>query len=144
VTFSTRTMRADDWPKLRHFKPGEFRRPEKMGYEFMLWLDEVAEDAGVPGVIVPSHRTKEENQAAGGAPDSAHVDEVCESVDIGMRPRPDDPNWNYSRFQIVSTAIAKGCRRIGSYQSGSLHLDRTEHKRPAPRMWRVVGAEAPR
>ncbi len=32
----------------------------------------------------------------------------------------------------------QGCQRIGTYANGSLHLDRSEGKRPHPRMWRVV------
>lgn len=134
-------MTPADWAQCPHFPVTEFRYPNRMGYEFMLWLERVRERAGVPMVITSSARTPEENAAAGGAPDSAHVDVPCEAVDIGMRPRPDDPNWNRSRYQIFEAAIALGCRRIGSYANGSLHLDRTEARRPAPRMWRVVGAE---
>lgn len=143
MPFSTRTMTASDWASLTHFDPDEFRAPEKMGWEFMRWLDKVRGDAGVKMVITSSYRTPAENAAAGGAPDSAHIDVPCNAVDIGMRPRPDDPNWNFSRFQIVAAAMNNGCQRIGSYAGGSLHLDRTEDRRPAPRMWRVVGAEKP-
>lgn len=65
----------------------------------------------------------------------------CDAVDIGMRPRDDDPNWNYSRWQIISAAMQLGCKRIGSYANGSVHLDMSHGSRPAPRMWRVVGPE---
>ena len=110
-----------------------------MGYEFIRWLDRVREGAGVPMTITSSYRTPAHNAAVGGATDSAHTDTPCNAVDIGERPRADDPNWNYSRWQIVTTAIALGCKRVGSYADGSLHLDMTHDKRPAPRMWRVVG-----
>lgn len=143
MPFSKRTMKPEDWGKLEHFEADQFKEPDKMGYEFMLWLDSVREAAGVPMVVTSSYRSKAYNKSVGGASDSAHVDVPCNSVDIGMRPRPSDPNWNYSRFKIIEAAMKLGCQRIGSYANGSLHLDRTEDTRPAPRMWRVVGAENP-
>ena len=138
MAFSTRTMRPADWRALRYFAPHEFKNPEKMGYEFMVWLEQVRARAGVPMVITSSWRSKEYNAAIGGATDSAHSDEPCNAVDVGERPRPDDPSWNYSRYKIVEAAMHYGCTRIGTYADGSLHLDRTEGRRPAPRMWRVV------
>lgn len=138
MSFSTRTMKPGDWPIIKHFKPAEFKNPEKMGYEFMVWLDKLRLKAGVPMTITSSYRSAAYNKSVGGAANSAHVDVPCNAVDIGMRPRPDDPNWNFSRWQIVMAARDMGCKRIGSYANGSLHLDRTEAKRPAPRMWRVV------
>lgn len=131
-------MRPADWKEIKHFTPGEFKNPEKMGYEFMKWLDSVREEAGVPMTITSSYRSPAYNLAVGGASDSAHTDTPCNAVDIGMRPRSSDPNWNYTRWRIVTTAIRLGCVRIGSYQNGSLHLDRTESVRPSPRMWVVV------
>lgn len=138
MTFSTRTMADADWAEVKHFQRAEFLHPERMGYEFVRWLDALREKAGVPMTITSSHRTPAHNARVGGATDSAHCDVPCEAVDLGMRPRPDDPNWNYTRFRIIATAIEMGCQRIGTYANGSLHLDRTEGRRPAPRMWRVV------
>lgn len=136
--FSSRPMTAADWPAIKHFHPSEFHHPEHMGYEFMLWLDQVREQAGVPMTITSDYRTEAHNKEVGGANDSAHCDTVCNAVDIGMRPNGDDPNWNYSRFMIVTAALALGCQRFGLYADGSVHLDRTEQHRPAPRMWRIV------
>lgn len=138
MPFSTRTMRSDDWQDIRHFPPSEFRYPGKMGYEFMRWLDQVREKAGVPMQVVSSYRERDRNADVGGAADSAHCDEPCNAVDIGKRPRPDDKNWNRSRWKIITAAIELGCTRIGMYPSGSLHLDRTEDRRPSERVWVMV------
>lgn len=134
-------MQPEDWRRLKHFTPSEFAFPDKMGAEFMVWLDEVRSLAGVPMVVTSSYRAPAYNKKVGGAKDSAHTDVPCEAVDLGMRPRPDDPNWNHTRFHIIRAAIALGCLRIGTYANGSLHLDRSEDHRPAPRMWRMVGHE---
>lgn len=135
-------MRAADWAEIKRFKPTEFKHPEKMGYEFMLWLDKLAVKADVPIVLTSSYRSPEYNDSVGGASNSAHTDVPCNAVDIGERPRESDPNWNYSRFQIVASAIKLGCTRIGTYANGSLHLDMAHDKRPGQRMWRVVGSIA--
>jgi hypothetical protein len=85
-------------------------------------------------------RSDDYNDQVGGASDSAHEEVPCNAIDIGERPRPDDPSWNYSRWRIVTAAINLGCKRIGMYANGSLHLDRTEGRRPSPRIWRVARA----
>lgn len=133
-------MRPEDWQNIVHFTPSEFAHPDKMGYEFMIWLDGVRATAGVPMTITSSYRSPEHNAKVGGASNSAHTDVPCNAVDIGERPRSDDPNWNYTRFRILDAAMKMGCTRIGTYSNGSLHLDRTESVRPAERMWRVVGS----
>lgn len=138
MAFSTRTMRPSDWAEIKHFKSTEFREPDKMGYEFMLWLDALRGKVAMPMTITSSYRSHAYNKSVGGASDSAHTGVPCEAIDIGMRPRSDDPNWNRTRFAIIRAAIEMGCRRIGTYANGSLHLDRSEDKRPADRMWVVV------
>lgn len=138
MPFSTRTMRPADWATLHYFAAHEFKYPDKMGYEFMLWLEQVRKSADVPMIVSSSYRPKDYNIAVGGATDSAHVDVPCDAVDIREAPRPDDPSWNYSRFRIMTAALKHGCTRVGTYADGSLHFDRTEGRRPAPRMWRVV------
>ncbi len=138
MSFSTHCMTDEEWAGLQHFTKAEFEKPQWMGYEFMAWLDMVRATANVPMTITSSYRSTAHNVAVGGASDSAHTDVPCNAVDIGMRPRPDDPNWNYSRWQIITAAITHGCIRIGTYADGSIHLDRTEDRRPAPRLWRVV------
>lgn len=132
-------MRPDDWKEIKYFRPADFKHPDKMGLEFVQWLDRLRKTAGVPIVITSSYRSPEYNRGVGGAKDSAHTDVPCNAVDIGERPRESDPNWNHSRWQIVVSAIRGGCTRIGMYPNGSLHLDRSEDRRPSPRLWRIVG-----
>jgi uncharacterized protein YcbK (DUF882 family) len=131
-------MKPADWNKLKFFKPAEFNNPENMGYEFMLWLDALREEVGVPMRITSSYRSPIYNSRVGGATDSAHMDIPCDSVDIGLVGHPD--NENYARYRIMKVALSDkfNCRRIGTYADGSLHLDKTDHIRPAPRIWRVV------
>lgn len=138
MSYSTRCMTPADWPQSTYFTASEFKVPEKMGYEFMLWLNKVRALAGVPMTITSSYRTPAYNASVGGAQDSAHTDTICEAVDIGTRPTAGDLHWNTARFYIIDAALKLGCRRIGIYPNGSLHLDRTESHRPAPRLWIAV------
>ena len=130
-------MRPEDWAELKWFKPTEFKQPLLMGYEFLKWLDRVREGAGVRMLVSSSYRSPEHNEAVGGAEDSAHTDIPCNAVDVRRDPKA-LLGWNHATFQIVSTAIALGCKRIGIYADDSIHLDMTHDQRPAPRMWRVV------
>jgi uncharacterized protein YcbK (DUF882 family) len=138
MSFSTRTMLPADWAALQHFSADEFNVPEAMGVEFMQWLDEVRDRAGVAMTPTSDYRSPARNAAVGGSQNSAHSDWPCNSIDIGRRPHKGDPNWNYSRFKIIEAALALGCTRIGLYPGGSLHLDRTETTRPSPRIWIAV------
>jgi len=138
MPFSTRTMRTEDWAQSKHFTRDAFRHPDKMGYEFVMWLNEVRTRAGVPMSIVSDYRDPVRNKKVGGAADSAHTDVPCEAVDIRKKPTPGDPNWNHGRWRIMRAAMELGCQRIGLYPSGSLHLDRTEDRRAAPRLWVAV------
>lgn len=136
--FSTRTMKAADWKGIRHFGPAEFKAPTKMGYEFMRWIDQVRIDAGVPMYPSSSYRAPAYNKTVGGAADSSHTEVPCNAIDIRKAPTASDPNWNYSRWRIIQAAQKLGCVRIGIYKDGSIHLDRTEDIRPAPRLWTAV------
>lgn len=135
MKYSTRTMTDKDWAASTYFKPSEFKEPNRMGFEFIMWLNKVRGLAGVPMTITSSYRTPAYNKSVGGAQDSAHEDVPCNAVDIGKRPTASDPNWNTARFYIMDAALKLGCRRFGTYTNGSLHLDRTESTRPAPRIW---------
>lgn len=136
MPYSTRTMTDEDWQKLKpFFAKSEFLYPDKMGYEFMLLLLEIRKRANVVMKISSSHRNKEHNKKVGGAPDSAHTDEICEAVDIKQHKTAADPNWNYARYQIMEAFFHFNVGRIGLYPNGSLHFDKTEDKRPSPRLW---------
>ncbi len=147
--FSTRTMKTSDWDSVRHFGPGEFVRPEAMGYEFMLWLDRVwikAHDLAprvtkFEMIISSSHRDAAYNARIKGAKNSSHIDVPCDAVDVrGVYEKyGDDPNWNKHRLKIDLAAKMLGCRRVGIYTDGSLHLDRTEDRRPMGLWVRVSG-----
>ena len=149
MSFSKRTMRAEDWDSIRFFSRDEFKAPERMGYEFMLWLDRVhakasslAPETEVFQMIVSSsYRDPEYNRRVGGAKKSSHMDTPCDVVDIrGVYDRyADDPNWNKHRLKIMLAASMLGCRRIGIYTDGSLHIDRTESRRPMGLWVRVSG-----
>lgn len=149
MSFSSRGMRTADWDMIRHFTPAEFKNPANMGYEFMLWLDRVwvkAHDL-VPRVrkfrmvISSSYRDPIYNKRIGGAKNSSHTDIICDAVDIrGIYDTyPDDMNWNKHRLKIDLAAKMLGCRRVGVYPDGSLHLDRTEDRRPMGMWVRVSG-----
>jgi uncharacterized protein YcbK (DUF882 family) len=135
-------MERADWGGLQFFTPDEFANPDKMGYEFMYWLDSLRQKAGVPMYVSSSYRSTLRNERVGGAHNSAHTDDICNAVDIKKKPRLDDPNWNLSRFLILNAATALGCVRIGLYANGSLHFDRTEDIRPSPRLWVMVNNPA--
>jgi len=129
--FSTRTMEEEDWDELHFFTKDEFKFPKNMGYEFMVWLEKVRVEARVPMPISSSYRSVQYNLQIGGANKSAHTLIPCNCVDIP------DPG-NEGRYRIIRAAMKYGCKRIGSYSDGSIHLDRAESSHPAPRMWRVV------
>jgi zinc D-Ala-D-Ala carboxypeptidase len=138
MTFSTRTMQPADWLQSTYFNATEFTAPEKMGVEFIQWLNEVRKLADVPMRITSSYRSPAHNARVGGASGSSHSDTPCNAVDIGRMPSPSDPNWNHGRFRIIQAALELGCTRIGIYPNGSVHLDRTEDQRPDERLWVTV------
>lgn len=129
MSFSSRTMQAADWAKVApEFKPSEFDYPDLMGYEFMLWLHKLRIKAGFALHISSDHRKSDHNSTVGGASKSAHMDVPCDAVDIHKLT-------SVSRFKLVRVAIELGCQRIGVYENGSVHLDRTESVRPSPVLW---------
>lgn len=140
MAYSTRAMQPEDWKLLKRFKPTEFKYPDKMGFQFMLKLERMAVEAGVPCPVSSDHRPKAYNKKVGGAANSAHVDgsesgEFCEAVDI-------NPFNSLDRYEIVRAAFLVGFERIGIYGNGSLHVDTTGHRRPNRVLWNVVSNPA--
>jgi uncharacterized protein YcbK (DUF882 family) len=129
MAFSSRTMRASDWRALRHFKASEFKYPHRMGYEFMRWLDDVRQTLGEPLSRSGDWRDPKSNAEVGGAKDSAHMDEICDAIDLSARGMT-----GAKRLRLFVVAYSLGCRRFGIYENGSVHLDRTEDRRPHA-MW---------
>ncbi len=64
---------TSDWPKLRFFSEAEFKRPEKMDHNILIFMDRSREGYGGRLYVTSSHRTPEENAAVGGHPDSLHM-----------------------------------------------------------------------
>ncbi len=141
TAYSTRTMQTADWDEIHYFTAGEFNHPDKMGYEFMLWLDRVRASAACEMKPSSDWRSPEHNASVGGAKKSSHIDIPCDVIDIGgvYEVYPEDMNWNRHRFKIIKAAMKLGCVRIGIYQDGSLHIDRTEDRRPSGLWVRVNG-----
>ncbi len=135
MAYSTRTMQPADWDRLKFFKPTEpgfdQGRADKMGFEFMLWLDELRAKCKFPFKVTSTYRTPERNAGANGAKKSAHMDVPCDAVDIGGLD-------SRHRFKLVYEAMALGCRRIGVYENGSVHLDRTGSPRGQDVLWVTV------
>lgn len=122
-------MTAADWDKVYpEFQPHEFDFPDKMGYEFMLWLHKLRIKVGFSIHISSDFRNPAHNDTVGGASKSAHMDTPCDAVDIHKLT-------SVTRYKLVKAAIELGCQRIGVYENGSVHLDRTEDERPSPVLW---------
>jgi zinc D-Ala-D-Ala carboxypeptidase len=88
-------------------------------------LDAARDAAGVPFVITSGLRTPEQNSAAGGVQDSAHLRGLA--VDLADF----DPA---TRFAIVKSLLAVGFTRIGVYADGHLHCD-CDSSLPQSVMW---------
>lgn len=138
--YSTRTMRHEDWAEVAPlFVPGEFEYPDKMGYEFIKWLHAVRKLAGVPMIITDDWRSNAHNASIhGAANDSAHTDIPCDCVDIRR------PKNSHERFRIVRSLLASGCKRMLEYKdTGHIHIDRTEYRRPSE-IFALVERRTPR
>lgn len=134
-------MTPGDWASVApEFTPADFRFPERMGLEFVRWLRAVRRAAGIPMHCSSDYRSPAHNESVGGAADSAHCDALCDAADFAgpATPDPDDPHWNLGRWKLIRAAMNLGCVRVGVYANGSVHFDRTEDRRPAPRFWHQV------
>ena len=114
---------------MKHFKESEFvckcgcERYNMRG-SFLRKLDYAREKAGLPFVVVSGCRCEEHNAAEGGKEDSDHLRGY--GADIKATS-------SFTRWRVVTSAIAAGIRRIGIAKT-YVHLgDNMEN--PNPRMW---------
>ena len=84
-----------------------------MDKKFLLKLEIAREIAGVPFKINSGYRTKEQNQKAGGVPNSSHI--KGHAADIHC-------NNSVSRFTIVNALLKAGLNRIGIAET-FIHVD---------------------
>jgi uncharacterized protein YcbK (DUF882 family) len=104
---------------MKYFKLSEFDSPDepgsgsKMDPQFLLLLEEVREEAGIPFRVNSGYRTVARNKLDGGKPKSAH--RKGKAADI-------DAQTNRARFKIVRAALTKDVRRIGIGKT-FVHLD---------------------
>jgi uncharacterized protein YcbK (DUF882 family) len=119
--------------------PGELRHPYRMNVSTLRRLSRVRRRSGVPFRFVSDYRTPVSNAAAGGATDSAHMDDPGCAVDLRILS-------SRERFRLLTAALAEGYTRIGCYpptdhqrrtwgkNSGSVHLDDSP-TRPQEVIW---------
>ena len=102
--------RGDSVNKWTYFTEDEV---QGLDQELIAKLDQARHLSGIPYILTSTLRSIEENQAAGGVQDSAHL--TGQAVDIRVTDA-------YSRFQITRGLILVGFKRLGLY-SGHVHVD---------------------
>lgn len=95
---------------LKHFKPEEFDRPEKMNHKLLYRLDRVRALAGVPIYVTSSYRSGDER---------SHGDGEAVDISDNLKGKPVSSVW---RFKVLSAALWVGFRRVGIYDR-HIHLD---------------------
>jgi hypothetical protein len=90
--------------ELKHFNPNEFRQPDKMDEEFLMWLDNVRDTAGVPMRLTSDYRSPETNRRVGGHPASLHV--LGRAVDFSTPySRARDAQGYYAELYRIIDAV---------------------------------------
>jgi len=86
-----------DFASVKHFAAQEFKHPELVNADFLRWLDQVRDVAGVPFHLTSDARTPEENAAASGSsPTSLHL--LGRAVDFAL---PEDVTARYHIVRAV-------------------------------------------
>jgi hypothetical protein len=73
---------------LKWFKASEFKHPDQMDPQFLLFLDSVREESGLPFILTSDGRSHEHNARVGGASRSLHLftaEQGARAVDFGTR-----------------------------------------------------------
>lgn len=103
----------------KYFTESEFKRASPacslsdMSGQFMKFLDEAREKAGIPFVISSAYRTVEHELSRGRTGTSSHCKGIA--VDIACKT-------SLNRLKIVSALLACGAKRIGIHKS-FIHVD---------------------
>lgn len=105
----------------KYFTEAEFQRCnppcsiEDMDQDFLDWLDDVREEAGIPFVLTSAYRSSAYDQSKGRTGNGAHPYRVA--VDVRC-------NTSANRYKIIAAALKKGASRIGVAHT-FIHLDRS-------------------
>lgn len=106
----------------RYFSEKEFNRcvpscsMSDMDNDFLLLLDKVREDAGVPLILNCAYRSEEWDKSKGRSGKSAHT--KGKAVDIKYTS-------SATAFKIINSAIKNGIKRIGIGRT-FIHIDNDE------------------
>lgn len=84
-----------------------------LNVDLVQMLDQARDNAGIPFIITSGLRTAAQNEAAGGAPDSAHLRGLA--VDLRCRN-------SRERFLILKSLLSVGFMRIGD-EVDHIHAD---------------------
>lgn len=118
----------------KYFKEAEFRRCtpacslQDMDQGFMITLDALRAQAGIPLVITSAFRPVAYEKKKGRSGNSAHTRGVA--VDIRC-------NSSTNRYKIIKAAVALNIRRIG-LGNGFIHID-TDPSLPQEVAWDYYG-----
>lgn len=96
--------------KFKWFKEEEVKG---LQIQFVMFLDMARDEAKIPFVLTSGFRTKEQNDAVGGAENSAHLRGVA--VDIRC-------HTDQNRYKVISALLKVGLNRIGIYDD-HIHVD---------------------
>ena len=101
-----------------------------MDEEFMEKLVSIRDKLNLPMIITSGYRSKEHNEAIGGAKNSPHLQ--GKAVDIAC--------YGEKAYKIVQLALAEGFTGIGVKQKGThgarfIHIDTMEVGPLVPRPW---------
>lgn len=114
----------------KYFSESEFNRcvpscnEKDMDRDFLLLLDRVREDCGIPLILNCAYRSKEWDKSKGRSGNSSH----CRGKAVDIRC-----NNSATAFKIVNAAISNGITRIGIGKT-FIHLD-NDDTLPQGVMW---------
>jgi hypothetical protein len=99
---------------LKHFKASEFRHPNMMDSQFLLFLDAVREQAGLPFILTSDGRSYDHNLRVGGASRSLHLFTAgrgARAVDFGT-------SWGrrpWVEFAAITEAVIEVSKAIDQH-----------------------------